>query len=69
MHRTPNPEFAGKAPYVFAIVELDEGVRMSARIVGTPHEQLACDMPVRVVFTTLEDGTTVPNFTADQEPA
>ena len=67
VHRTPNAEFAGDAPYVFAIVALDEGVRMSARVVETPHEQLACDMPVRVVFTTGEDGVTYPNFTADQE--
>jgi uncharacterized OB-fold protein len=67
VHRTPNPEFAGDAPYVFAIVELDEGVRMSARIVDTPHEQLACDMPVRVVFSDGPDGVTLPNFTADQE--
>jgi uncharacterized OB-fold protein len=67
VHRTPNAEFAGDAPYVFAIVELDEGVRVSARIVDTPHEQLACDMPVRVAFTPGDDGFTYANFTADQE--
>jgi uncharacterized OB-fold protein len=67
VHRTPNAEFAGDAPYVFAIVELDEGVRVSTRIVDTPHEQLACDMPVRVVFGTTADGFTLPEFTADKE--
>jgi uncharacterized OB-fold protein len=67
VHRTPNPEFAGETPYVFAIVALDEGVRMSARVVDVPHERLACDMPVRVVFATGEDGVTHPSFTADQE--
>ena len=67
IHRTPNAEFAGECPYVFAIVELDEGVRVSARIVETPHERLACDAPVRVVFTPRPDGVTLPNFTLDAE--
>jgi uncharacterized OB-fold protein len=67
IHRTPNAEFAGECPYVFAIVELDEGVRMSARIVDTPHDELVCDARVRVVFTRGSDGTAMPNFTLDQE--
>jgi uncharacterized OB-fold protein len=68
IHRTPNAEFAGECPYVFAVVELDEGVRMSARMVDTPHEELACDAPVRVVFTPGPDGLTLPNFSLDPEP-
>jgi uncharacterized OB-fold protein len=67
IHRTPNPEFAGECPYVFAVVELDEGVRMSTRIVDTPHDRLACDAPVRVVFTERSGGVTLPTFTLDQE--
>jgi hypothetical protein len=65
VHRTPNPEFAGEAPYVLAIVQLDEGVRVSARILDVPHEELVCDMRVRVVFTPLTDGITLPNFTKE----
>jgi uncharacterized OB-fold protein len=65
VHRTPNSEFAEDTPYVFAIVELDEGVRMSARVVDVPHDELACDMPVRVVFTPLTDDITLPNFTKE----
>jgi uncharacterized OB-fold protein len=67
IHRTPNAEFAAECPYVFAVVELDEGVRISARIVDTPHDRLACDVPVHVVFTRGDDGVTLPNFTLDQE--
>jgi hypothetical protein len=41
------------------------GVRMSARVVDVPHDELACDMPVRVVFTPLTDDITLPNFTKE----
>lgn len=51
VHRTPNPEFAEETPYVFAIVELDEGVRLTTRIVDVPFEELRCELPVEVVFT------------------
>jgi uncharacterized OB-fold protein len=72
VNRTPNAEFAADCPYVLAIIELDEGPRLTARIIGAPGELdggLACDAPVRVVFTpragdeTASDDTTVlPNF-------
>ena len=58
LHKTPNPEFAADLPYVLAIIELDEGVRVSANVVDVDHGVLACDLPVRVVFV---DG--LPCFT------
>lgn len=50
IHWTPNEEFAADTPYVLAIVELEEGPRLTTRIVNMPAEEIACDMPVRVVF-------------------
>ena len=58
LEKTPNPEFQGELPYVLAIVELDEGVRVSANVVGVDHHALACDMPLQVTFV---DG--LPCFT------
>jgi uncharacterized OB-fold protein len=58
LQKTPNPEFVPDLPYVLGIVELDEGVRVSANIVDVDHDALACDLPVRVVFV---DG--LPCFT------
>lgn len=64
IHRTPNEEFAPFTPYVFAIVELDEGPRMATNIVDVPHAELACEMPVRVVFPAASEGKPVfPCFT------
>ena len=60
VHRTPNAEFAG-APYAFAIVELDEGVRLATTIVDADLDRLACEDRVRLVpgplpcFTTTEE--------------
>jgi|tagenome__1003787_1003787.scaffolds.fasta_scaffold17243476_2 uncharacterized OB-fold protein len=50
LEKTPNPEFQGDLPYVLAVVELDEGVRVSANVVGVDHAALACEMPLRVTF-------------------
>lgn len=70
IHRTPNAEFAPLTPYVFAIVELDEGPRMATNIVDVPHEELRCDMPVEVVFPTAGEGKHVfPCFTAAAKTA
>ena len=63
VRRTPNREFADELPYVFAIVELEEGVRMATRLVGTPPERVRCGMPVRVTFPPAgEDGRVLPAF-------
>lgn len=55
VHRATNPEFGDDCPYVFAIVELDEGPRVSTRIVDAPLDMLRCDSPVTLVAPT-EDG-------------
>lgn len=50
IHLTPNPEFAADCPYVLAIVELEEGVRMSGRVVDIAAEDVRCELPVEVRF-------------------
>ncbi len=62
VERSTNPEFAEDCPYVFAIVELDEGVRLATRIVATPPGRLACDAPVRVVWPEAAVGPPLPVF-------
>jgi uncharacterized OB-fold protein len=64
VHYTPNEEFSPDCPYVFAIVELEEGVRMATRLVDVEHEAIVCDMPVRVTFGGWDD-LVLPFFTAE----
>jgi uncharacterized OB-fold protein len=45
-----NPAFAAEVPYVFAIVELDEGPRVTTNIVGCAPEDVRVDMPVKAAY-------------------
>lgn len=54
--------FAEQAPFVVAIVELDEGVRMMTRIVGSAPDAVAIGARVRVVFQQAPEGVTLPYF-------
>jgi uncharacterized OB-fold protein len=49
------------APYVVALVELDEGPRLISNIVGCAPEEVAIDTPVRVRFEEAGDFT-LPRF-------
>ncbi len=62
-HRPP-PNFRDIAPYVIAVVELEEGPRMMANIIGVEPapEQLPIDLPVEVTWERLNDDVTLPMF-------
>ena len=60
-HRVYHPAFESDVPYTVAIVELDEGPRLLANIVGTSPDDVRCDMRVRVVFEDRGD-VTIPQF-------
>lgn len=48
--RPAHPSFADDVPYVVALIDLDEGVRMLSNIVGCDVNEVRCGKPVRVVF-------------------
>jgi uncharacterized OB-fold protein len=56
---------ASQVPYVVAIVELTEGPRVVTGITGCEPRDVRAGMPVRVRFTEVADGVTIPYF----EPA
>jgi len=55
-------EFTDDVPYVVAIVELDEGVRMMTNVVGCPPDEVQCEMRVKVVFEKATDEITLAKF-------
>jgi uncharacterized OB-fold protein len=55
-------EHKAEPPYVVALVELDEGVRMLTNVVGCPPEQVAVGDRVRVTWEPLSDGRGLPLF-------
>jgi uncharacterized OB-fold protein len=61
-HQNQAPGFRDELPYVLAIVELDEGVRMMTNIVDTTPEQVRIGMEVEVVFDDVTPEVTLAKF-------
>lgn len=62
IYRTDLAAFAHKLPYIYAIVELDEGPRMSANVINCPADEVHVGLPVEVVFEEIEPGVKLPQF-------
>jgi len=64
VHRHPNPAFHGDIPYVVALIELAEGVRMLTNLVGVTADPdvVKVGMPVEVVYEAVTDEVTLPKF-------
>jgi hypothetical protein len=54
--------FAAKAPYVIAIIELEEGPHMTSNIVDCPIEDVRIGMPVQAVFEDVNAEITLVKF-------
>jgi uncharacterized protein len=61
-HRTGPGRDPDDGPYVVALVELPEGVRMMTNIVDCPPDEVTVGMPVRLVWHPLSDGRHLPLF-------
>ena len=62
VYQPAHPAFNDEAPYVFAIVQLDEGVRVATNIVGVPHEQVKVDMAVEAAYEDVTPEWTLVKF-------
>jgi uncharacterized protein len=55
VHRAPSPAFSDAAPYVVANIRLEEGVHLMSTVVGCPPSEVRIGMPVRLIFTAVEE--------------
>jgi len=62
IRRASDPAFASRVPYVVALIELDEGPRMMANIVGDDALAVAIGDPVKVTFEDRGSGALIPQF-------
>ena len=60
--RPAGPAFKPDAPYVVAIVELDEGARMMTNIVGCPPESVRIGQRVAVSYEDVSTDISLPKF-------
>jgi len=56
------PKFMGDLPYVLAMVDLPEGIRMTTRIVNCDPETIEIGMPVEVTFEDISPECALPMF-------
>lgn len=61
-HQPLHPAFVDAVPYVVAVVELDEGVRLVAALRGGRGGSLRLDLPVAVEFELLSETIALPCF-------
>ncbi len=65
-HRHPSPAFQPDLPYVVALVELDEGVRLMTNLIGVAPDpeklMVLVDKPVEVIYERASDEVTLPKF-------
>ncbi|HWP43730.1 MAG TPA: Zn-ribbon domain-containing OB-fold protein [Blastocatellia bacterium] len=69
IHRAPAQAFRDRVPYVLALVELEEGVRMMTNIVECDPDTVRIGESVEVTFDDVTDEVTLPKFrlaTTDQ---
>ena len=62
IHRAPSAAFRDRVPYVLALIELEEGVRMMSNVVDCEPGALKIGMPVEVVFEEVTADVTLPKF-------
>jgi len=62
VQRAPSPGFRPDVPYVIAIIDLDEGVRLMSNVIRCKPEDVRIDMPVIVEFDDVTEEVSLPKF-------
>jgi uncharacterized OB-fold protein len=61
-HQNQAPGFRERLPYVLAVVELEEGVRLMTNVVGSAPDAVRIGMPVEVAWQDVTDEVVLPVF-------
>ncbi|HWO93311.1 MAG TPA: Zn-ribbon domain-containing OB-fold protein [Dehalococcoidia bacterium] len=62
IYQPAHPAFAADAPYIYALVQLDEGPRMISNLVDCAPEAAYVDMPLEAVFDDVTPEVTLVKF-------
>lgn len=63
-HQALHPAYADRVPYVVAVVELEEGVRVVTALDGVARSDLALDLPLQGAVEIVAEGVGMPYFRA-----
>ncbi len=62
VRRPANPDWETDVPYVLAVIQLDEGVRMMSNVIGCKPEDVKIGMKVEVSFDDVTENVSLPKF-------
>lgn len=62
VHKVWFPAFEHDVPYNVVQVELDEGPRLTAKMIGTDNDAIAVGQRVEIAFDDIDDTLTLPCF-------
>lgn len=62
VHPVPREVYGSDVPYVVALIDLTEGIRMASNIVGCDPHAVYAGMEVEVSFEKRPDGVVLPKF-------
>jgi len=62
VRRAMHPAFQPEVPYVFAIIELEEGVRLPSNVINCRPEDVRVDMRVKAVYDDVTPEITLLKF-------
>jgi len=63
VHRAFHAAFMPDPPYVVAVVELEEGVRLMSNVIGVDHGDVRVGMPVHLTWDDASGPYPLPKFT------
>jgi len=67
VRRSEHPDFRGRVPYVVAMIDLDERVRIMSNVIGCAPEAVTIGMRVRCIVEHIDDQLGVPLFEPTRE--
>jgi len=61
-HWAFHPGFKDEVPYIYAMIELNEGPLFSSNIIGCDLSEMRIGLPVEVIFEDVDNEFTLPKF-------
>lgn len=62
IHHNDVPPFKDMLPYIVVLIDLDEGVRVTANLVECTPDVVHVGLPVEVIYEHINDDITLPQF-------
>ena len=67
VYRNRSPGFSEEVPYVVAVVELEEGLKLPSNIINCDLKEVSVGMPVKLTFVRASERFNIPMFKPAQD--